>query len=109
MKQTSLHETHKAAGATMVPFAGWDMPVSYAGTVGEVAAVRSGAGLFDVSHMGEVTVEGFRAFDFVQAVTSNDVTRLVPGARPSIRCFLNEQRAASLTTSSSTAAPRMTI
>ena len=42
----------------MVPFAGWDMPVSYAGTVGEVAAVRSGVGLFDVSHMGEVTVTG---------------------------------------------------
>ena len=79
MKQTSLHETHRAAGATMVPFAGWDMPVSYAGTVGEVAAVRSGAGLFDVSHMGEVTATGAGAFDFVQSVTSNDVSRLVPG------------------------------
>jgi len=80
MKQTSLHETHKAAGATMVPFAGWDMPVCYAGTVGEVAAVRSGAGLFDVSHMGEVLATGAGAFEFVQAVTSNDVSRLVPGA-----------------------------
>ena len=63
----------------MVPFAGWDMPVSYAGTVGEVAAVRSGAGLFDVSHMGEATVVGQGAFEFVQSVTSNDVSRLVPG------------------------------
>jgi len=80
MKQTSLHETHKGAGATMVPFAGWDMPVSYAGTVGEVAAVRSGAGLFDVSHMGEVTATGAGAFEFVQSVTSNDVSRLGPGA-----------------------------
>ena len=80
MKLTSLHETHQAAGATMVPFAGWDMPVSYAGTVSEVAAVRSRAGLFDVSHMGEVTVTGAGAFEFVQSVTSNDVSRLVPGA-----------------------------
>ncbi len=90
MKQTSLHETHLAAGATMVPFAGWDMPVSYAGTVGEVAAVRSGAGLFDVSHMGEVTAIGEGAFDFVQSVTSNDVSRLVPG-KAQYSLLLNEQ------------------
>ena len=89
MKQTSLHETHRAAGATMVPFAGWDMPVSYAGTVGEVAAVRSGAGLFDVSHMGEVTATGAGAFDFVQSVTSNDVSRLVPG-KAQYSLLLNE-------------------
>ena len=79
MKRTSLYETHVAAGATMVPFAGWDMPVSYAGTVGEVAAVRSGAGLFDVSHMGEAAVTGEGAFDFVQSVTTNDVSKLAPG------------------------------
>lgn len=90
MKQTSLHETHRTAGATMVPFAGWDMPVSYTGTVGEVAAVRSGAGLFDVSHMGEVTATGAGAFDFVQSVTSNDVSRLVPG-KAQYSLLLNEQ------------------
>ena len=89
MKQTSLHETHRAAGATMVPFAGWDMPVSYTGTVGEVAAVRSGAGLFDVSHMGEVTAAGAGAFDFVQSVTSNDVSRLAPG-KAQYSLLLNE-------------------
>lgn len=79
MKLTSLHATHRAAGATLVPFAGWEMPVSYTGTVGEVAAVRSSAGIFDVSHMGEVTVTGAGAFDFVQYVTTNHVAKLVPG------------------------------
>ncbi len=79
MKQTSLYETHKAAGATLVPFAGWEMPVSYAGTVSEVAATRTSAGIFDVSHMGEVMVEGNGAFDFVQSVTTNDVSKLASG------------------------------
>ena len=89
MKQTSLYETHKAAGATLVPFAGWEMPVSYAGTVSEVAATRTSAGLFDVSHMGEVTVTGNGAFDFVQSVTTNDVSKLVPG-KAQYSLLLNE-------------------
>ena len=89
MKQTSLYETHKAAGATLVPFAGWEMPVSYAGTVAEVAATRTSAGLFDVSHMGEVTVEGEGAFDFVQSVTTNDVSKLSPG-KAQYSLLLNE-------------------
>ena len=89
MKQTSLYETHIAAGATLVPFAGWEMPVSYAGTVAEVAATRTGAGLFDVSHMGEVTVQGIGAFDFVQSVTTNDVSKLAPG-RAQYSLLLNE-------------------
>ena len=90
MKRTSLYETHWAAGATMVPFAGWDMPVSYTGTVGEVAAVRSSAGLFDVSHMGEAAVTGDGAFNFLQSVTSNDVSRLAPG-QAQYSLLLNEQ------------------
>ncbi len=89
MKQTSLYETHKAAGATLVPFAGWEMPVSYAGTVSEVAATRTSAGIFDVSHMGEVTVKGDGAFDFVQSVTTNDVAKLVPG-KAQYSLLLNE-------------------
>ncbi len=89
MKQTSLYEIHKAAGATLVPFAGWDMPVSYAGTVSEVAATRTSAGLFDVSHMGEVTVTGDGAFDFVQSVTTNDVSKLSPG-KAQYSLLLNE-------------------
>ena len=79
MKRTSLYETHKAAGATLVPFAGWEMPVSYSGTVAEVAAVRTSAGIFDVSHMGEVIIEGEGAFDFVQSVTTNDVSKVIGG------------------------------
>lgn len=90
MKQTSLYEIHNAAGATMVPFAGWDMPVSYAGTVGEVASVRSAAGIFDVSHMGEVIAAGEGAFDFVQSVTTNDVSKLTPG-KAQYSLLLNER------------------
>lgn len=89
MKQTSLYETHKAAGATLVPFAGWEMPVSYAGTVAEVAATRTSAGLFDVSHMGEVIVKGAGAFNFVQSVTTNDVSKLASG-KAQYSLLLNE-------------------
>jgi len=56
--QTSLYATHIDLGARMVPFGGWDMPVQYSGILGEVGAVRNNAGLFDVSHMGEVRVSG---------------------------------------------------
>ena len=63
----------------MVPFAGWEMPVSYGGTVGEVKATRTGAGLFDVSHMGEARVLGPGALPFLQRVTTNDVSKLAPG------------------------------
>lgn len=79
LKQTSLYAAHRAAGATLVPFAGWEMPVSYAGTVGEVQATRAGAGLFDVSHMGEAEVIGDGALPFVQHVSANDAGRLAVG------------------------------
>ena len=79
MQRTSLYEKHQEAGATLVPFAGWEMPVSYSGTVAEVAATRTSAGLFDVSHMGEVIANGPGAATFVQRVTSNDVSRLASG------------------------------
>src|SRR5580700_8247186 len=79
MKQTSLNETHRNAGATMAPYAGWDMPISYSGAAREVEATRQGAGLFDVSHMGQVRVAGPGAAAFLQKVTSNDLTRVEPG------------------------------
>ena len=63
----------------MVPFGGWDMPVEYAGLISEHMAVRTAAGLFDVSHMGEVTVEGPGALAFLQGATSNDVSKLADG------------------------------
>lgn len=78
-KRTPLNAVHRALGAKMVDFAGWDMPVEYAGLVPEHMAVRTAAGLFDVSHMGEVTVRGADALPFLQKVTSNDVSKLVDG------------------------------
>jgi len=79
LRRTPLHAAHVAAGARLVDFAGWDMPVQYAGVIEEHLAVRQRAGLFDVSHMGEIEVRGPRAFDVVQEVTSNDVARLTDG------------------------------
>lgn len=79
MKKTPLNDIHRALGARMVEFGGWDMPVQYSGVISEHLAVRKAAGLFDVSHMGEIEVSGSDAFDFLQAVTTNDVSRLVDG------------------------------
>jgi aminomethyltransferase len=79
VKTTALHDVHRGAGARMVPFAGWEMPVQYTGVIDEHMAVRTRAGLFDVSHMGEVDVVGREALDYLQHVTSNDVSRLAPG------------------------------
>jgi len=78
--RTPLHERHVAAGARMVPFAGWDMPVQYEGVIQEHRAVRTDAGVFDVSHMGEIEVEGPRAHDLLQSLLSNDLDRIAVGA-----------------------------
>jgi glycine cleavage system T protein (aminomethyltransferase) len=75
-KRTALYSVHKAAGARMTEFGGWEMPIEYAGITQEHLAVRTRAGLFDVSHMGEITVRGPRALDFLQSITCNDVSRL---------------------------------
>ena len=77
--KTPLNAAHRESGAKMVPFGGWDMPVEYAGLISEHMAVRTAAGLFDVSHMGELTVEGPGALAFLQGATSNDVSKLVDG------------------------------
>ena len=78
--RTPLHDRHVAAGARMVPFAGWEMPVQYAGVIQEHRAVRNDAGVFDVSHMGEIEVEGPRAHDLLQSLLSNDLDRIGVGA-----------------------------
>jgi aminomethyltransferase len=78
-KMTPLNRAHRDAGARMVSFSGWDMPVQYTGVIEEHFAVRTRAGIFDVSHMGEVDVIGREALDFLQHVTCNDVSRLAPG------------------------------
>jgi glycine hydroxymethyltransferase len=80
VKYTALHETHKALGAKMVPFAGWDMPVWYTSVVEEHLATRQAAGLFDVSHMGVYEVRGPDAASFLDAICGNDCGGLEPGA-----------------------------
>jgi aminomethyltransferase len=77
--QTPLHDRHVALGARMVPFAGWEMPVQYEGVIQEHRAVRTDAGVFDVSHMGEIDVEGPRAHGLLQSLLSNDLDRVPPG------------------------------
>lgn len=79
LKKTPLHSLHVEAGGRMVGFAGWHMPVQYRGVLEEHQAVRTRAGLFDVSHMGEVAVRGPQALDFLQYLTCNHVGRLEPG------------------------------
>ncbi|MYA29471.1 MAG: glycine cleavage system aminomethyltransferase GcvT [Nitrospira sp. SB0672_bin_25] len=87
MKQTSLHEAHVARKAKIVDFAGWAMPLQYSGVLDEYHAVRTTAGLFDVSHMGRLHVEGPGALPFLQRVTTNDVQRVEPmGSQYSMMC-----------------------
>jgi aminomethyltransferase len=79
LRQTPLHDAHVSLGARMVPFAGWDMPVQYEGVIAEHLAVRSRAGVFDVSHMGQIHVDGPAAQAFLQTMLSNDVDRIADG------------------------------
>jgi aminomethyltransferase len=79
MKITPLHKAHQAAGAKMVPFAGWEMPIQYQSISAEHMAVRTMAGMFDVSHMGEFWVRGREALEFLQRLTPNDVSKLKVG------------------------------
>ena len=89
MKNTALTAVHESLGAKMVPFAGFNMPVSYEGINIEHETVRTGVGVFDVSHMGEFLVEGPSAIDLLQKVCSNDVSKLLPG-KAQYSCFPNE-------------------
>lgn len=76
LRRTPLHGLHRESGGRLVPFAGWEMPVQFSGVVAEHLAVRRRAGLFDVSHMGELRVEGPEALPLLQRLTPNDVSRL---------------------------------
>ena len=78
-KRTALFAAHQKLGAKLIPFGGWTMPVEYSGIAREHTAVRTAAGLFDVSHMGEFAITGPQALDLVQFVTSNDASRLADG------------------------------
>ena len=87
LKRTPLHGRHVAAGAKLVPFAGWEMPVQYEGIREEHVAVRRACGIFDVSHMGEIETSGPQAAALLQRLLSNDVEKLaVGGAQYSVLC-----------------------
>jgi aminomethyltransferase len=79
LHRTPLYERHRALGARMVPFVGWEMPVQYEGVIPEHRAVRTDCGVFDVSHMGELEVEGPRAHELLQSLLSNDLDKIEPG------------------------------
>jgi aminomethyltransferase len=79
IRKTALNAIHRSLGAKMVNFCGWDMPLEYSGILAEHLATRARAGLFDVSHMGEIEIRGPHALDLVQWVTCNDAAKLAPG------------------------------
>ncbi len=90
MNKTVFYDNHVALGARMVPFAGFEMPVEYEGVRQEHVNVREKVGLFDVSHMGEIWIKGPKAFELVQRLTTNDVTKLSPG-KIQYTCFPNDE------------------
>ena len=90
LARTPLYERHLSLGARMVPFVGWEMPVQYAGVIPEHRAVRTDCGVFDVSHMGELEVEGPRARELLQGLLANDLDRIAPG-RAQYTLLTNEE------------------
>src|SRR5438045_362605 len=88
MKNTPFTQKHIALGAKMAEFAGYNMPISYSGINDEHAAVRTNAGVFDVSHMGEFILKGEHALDLIQRVTSNDASKLT-AVKAQYRCLPN--------------------
>ncbi len=89
-RRTALFDRHRALGATTVDFGGWDMPLHYGSQIAEHHAVRRAAGVFDVSHMGVVDVDGARSREFLERLLANDVTRLTAPGRALYGCMLNE-------------------
>lgn len=79
LMRTPLFDRHVALGARIIPFAGWEMPVQYRGIIAEHNAVRNRAGIFDLGHMGQVDVRGPDALEYLQRITTNDVSKLQPG------------------------------
>ena len=89
LKFVPLNDIHQKAGAKMVPFAGFNMPVRYSSDIEEHMTVRKGVGVFDVSHMGEFTLKGPHALDLIQRVTSNDASKMTDG-QAQYSCLPNE-------------------
>jgi aminomethyltransferase len=89
-KKLELHDIHLQLGAKMAPFAGYEMPIKYSSELEEHKTVRSGVGIFDVSHMGEFLIEGDRALELIQRISCNDAAKLVPG-QAQYSCLMNDQ------------------
>lgn len=90
LKRTPLYESHLKLGARMVPFGGWEMPVQYTGVIDEHRAVRTTAGLFDVSHMGEFEVKGPQALDLIQLLSTNNAAKLeIDQVQYALMCYEN--------------------
>ena len=79
LKRTALFSAHQKLGAKLIDFGGWEMPVQYTSITDEHLAVRNAAGIFDISHMGEVTVSGAAAAEFLNSLLTNDIRKLAPG------------------------------
>ncbi len=79
LKRTALYSAHQKLGAKLIDFGGWEMPVQYTSITDEHLAVRNAAGIFDISHMGEVTVSGAGAAEFLNHTLTNDIRKLAPG------------------------------
>ena len=79
LKRTPLFSAHQKLGAKLIDFGGWEMPVQYTSITDEHLAVRKAAGIFDISHMGEITVCGAAAAEFLNGVLTNDISKLAPG------------------------------
>src|SRR5437867_2516320 len=79
LKRTPLFEAHQKLGARLIEFGGWEMPVQYTSITDEHLAVRRAAGIFDISHMGEITISGAVAADFLNDILTNDIRKLSPG------------------------------
>ena len=90
MHRTQLYDAHVAAGARMVDFVGWNMPINYGSQMDEHKAVRSDAGMFDVSHMTVVDIRGPQARDFLRYLLANDVAKLAVPGKALYSCMLNE-------------------
>jgi aminomethyltransferase len=90
MKNTALTHIHQALGAKMAEFAGYNMPISYAGITAEHNQVRTSVGVFDVSHMGEFLLKGPKALDLIQLVTTNDASKLTDG-KVQYSCLPNDK------------------
>jgi aminomethyltransferase len=90
MKRTVFYEAHQAMGGKIIPFAGFEMPVTFEGINAEHETVRKGVGVFDVSHMGEFWIRGDKAFELTQRLTSNDVAKLEDG-KVQYSCFPNDK------------------